>query len=138
MLTYEQARNTIIEQVGKKRGPRATGVVSVWDALGLVLTQEIRTDREYPPFDRSTRDGYAVGAREVVPGAKLPCGGEIDKNSGNLIPVSTEIQRAARRGNPSGNDRIFNRTYNSQRDRADRICQVVTHDKRVTAFNAKV
>jgi len=77
MLSYEQARNKVIEQVGKKRGPRATTVVSVWDALGLVLAQEVRTDREYPPFDRSTRDGYAVCASAATPGAHLKCVGEI-------------------------------------------------------------
>jgi molybdopterin molybdotransferase len=77
MLSYEEARRKVIEQVEKKRGPRATQLVSVWDALGLVLAQEIRTDREYPPFDRSTRDGYAVRAKEVTPGAKLRCVGEI-------------------------------------------------------------
>jgi len=77
MLSYEQARQKIIEQVGKNRGPRATTLVSVWDALGLVLSQEVKTDREYPPFDRSTRDGYAVRAKEAVPGAKLKCVGEI-------------------------------------------------------------
>jgi molybdopterin molybdotransferase len=77
MLSYEQARNTVIEQVGKRKGPRATAVASVWDALGLVLAQEIRTDREYPPFDRSTRDGYALRAKEAAPGAQLKCVGEI-------------------------------------------------------------
>jgi molybdopterin molybdotransferase len=49
----------------------------VWDALGLVLAQEIKTDREYPPFDRSTRDGYAVQSKEVAPSTKLRCAGEI-------------------------------------------------------------
>jgi molybdopterin molybdotransferase len=77
MLTYEQARNKVIEQVGKRKGPRATDVVSVWDALGLVLAQEVQTDREYPPFDRSTRDGYAVRSKEASPGAQLKCVGEI-------------------------------------------------------------
>jgi len=77
MLSYEQARNRLIEEIGKKKGPRATAVVSVWDALGLVLAQEVRTDREYPPFDRSTRDGYALRSKEAVPGAQLKCIGEI-------------------------------------------------------------
>ena len=77
MLSYEQARNKVIEQIAKNSGPRATAVVSVWDALGLVLAQEVRTDREYPPFDRSTRDGYAVRAKEAAAGAKLKCVGEI-------------------------------------------------------------
>jgi molybdopterin molybdotransferase len=77
MLSYEQARNKVIEEVGKRKGPCATAVVSVWDALGLVLAQEVKTDREYPPFDRSTRDGYAVGSREATLGAQLRCAGEI-------------------------------------------------------------
>lgn len=77
MLTFEEARRRVIEQVGKNRGPRGILGVSVWDALGLVLAQEIKTDREYPPFDRSTRDGYAVRSKEVAPGASLKCAGEI-------------------------------------------------------------
>src|SRR5260370_1575002 len=77
MLTYEQARNKVIEQVGKRKGPRATDAVSVWDALGLVLAQDVQTDREYPPFDRSTRDGYALRSNEAAPGAQLKCVGEI-------------------------------------------------------------
>ena len=77
MLRYERARQIVIEEIGKRRGPRATAGVSVWEALGLVLAQEVRTDRQYPPFDRSTRDGYAVCAKEVVPGDKLKCVGEI-------------------------------------------------------------
>src|SRR5216684_8537744 len=77
MLSYEQARNKVIEQVGKRKGPRATAVISVWDALGLVLAQEVKTDRAYPPFDRSTRDGYAVRSKEAGPGAQLKCVGEI-------------------------------------------------------------
>jgi molybdopterin molybdotransferase len=73
MLTYEQARRTVIEQVQKSKGPRATASISVWDALGFVLADEIKTDRDYPPFHRSTRDGYAVTAAEVSPGATLRC-----------------------------------------------------------------
>jgi len=77
MLSYEQARNKVIEEVGKRRGPRATAGASVWDALGLVLAQEVKTDREYPPFDRSTRDGYAVRSNDAATGAQLKCVGEI-------------------------------------------------------------
>src|SRR5467141_2744645 len=83
MLTYEQARNKVIEEVGKRKGPRATAVVSVWDALGLVLAQEVKTDREYPPFNRSTRDGYAVRSKEAAPGAQLKCAGEI--KAGDMV-----------------------------------------------------
>src|SRR5215472_6733525 len=77
MLTFDEARRKVIEQVGKMRGPRVSESVSVWDALGLVLAQEVKTDREYPPFNRSTRDGYAVISRESRPGVQLKCAGEI-------------------------------------------------------------
>src|SRR5216684_8501053 len=77
MLTFEEARGKVIEQVGKRKGPLATAVVRVWDALGLVLAQEVRTDREYPPFDRSTRDGYAVHSNDAASGAQLKCVREI-------------------------------------------------------------
>src|SRR5258705_409533 len=73
MLTYEQARRTVIEQAEKAKGPRATATLSVWDALGFVLAEGIKTDRDYPPFHRSTRDGYAVRAAEVTSGAILRC-----------------------------------------------------------------
>ena len=77
MLTYEQARQTVVDRVKQCKGPRAFANVSVWDALGSVLAQEVRTDREYPPFHRSTRDGYAVRAADAVAGSKLRCVGEI-------------------------------------------------------------
>ncbi len=77
MLNYEQARSRVIEEVAKRKRPPATMLVSVWDALGLVLAQEVKTDREYPPFDRSTRDGFAVCSKEALPGAGLKCVGEI-------------------------------------------------------------
>ena len=108
MLTYEQARNTIIEQVGKQRGPRATTTVSVWDALGLVLAQEVKTDREYPPFDRSTRDGYAVRSIELVPGAQLKCVGEIKAGDTvrDALAAGTCLQIMTGAAVPSGADAV--------------------------------
>jgi molybdopterin molybdotransferase len=77
MLTYELARQELIDQVRKKDRPRAKVRVTVWDALGYVLANEVKTDRDYPSFNRSTRDGYAVKAAEVAAAATLRCVGEI-------------------------------------------------------------
>jgi molybdopterin molybdotransferase len=108
MLSYEEARRKVIEQIGKMRGPRASGSVSVWDALGLVLAQEIKTDREYPPFDRSTRDGYAVRAIEVAPGTELQCIGEI--KAGDVVTkalaVGTCVQIMTGAAVPPGADAV--------------------------------
>ncbi len=53
MLTYDQARQSVIDEVTKKKGPRATAAVNIWESIGYVLAQEIKAEREYPPFDRS-------------------------------------------------------------------------------------
>ena len=108
MHSYEQARNTVIEQVAMKRGPRAAATVSVWDALGLVLAQEVKTDREYPPFDRSTRDGYAVRSKEVLPGAQLKCVGEIKAGDTvrEALATGTCLQIMTGAAVPSGADAV--------------------------------
>src|SRR5579885_3058281 len=77
MLSYEEARRKVIEQVEKRSGARRVERVRVWDALGRILAQEVKADRAYPPFDRSTRDGYAVRAEEARPGVTLRCVDEI-------------------------------------------------------------
>jgi molybdopterin molybdotransferase len=77
ILSYQQARRMVIEQVRSGKLVRPVSNLSVWDALGFVLAQEIKTDREYPPFDRSTRDGYAVRAAETGAGRELRCEREI-------------------------------------------------------------
>ena len=109
MLTFEEARRKVIEQVGRIRGPRAVATVGVWDALGLVLAQEVKTDREYPPFDRSTRDGYAVRSKEVQPGAQLKCAGEIkagDTVTEALTP-GTCVQIMTGAAVPAGADAVI-------------------------------
>jgi molybdopterin molybdotransferase len=88
MLTYEEARHTVVDQVTKAKGPRATTKISVWDALGFVLAEEVKTDREYPPFHRSTRDGYAVRSAEATPGTALRCVAELKAGDAVTQPLA--------------------------------------------------
>jgi molybdopterin molybdotransferase len=108
MLSYEEARQKVIEQVARMKGPRACASVSVWDALGLVLAQEVKTDREYPPFDRSTRDGYAVRSKEVAPGAQLKCVGEIKAGDTVTEPLGSRpcVQIMTGAAVPAGADAV--------------------------------
>jgi molybdopterin molybdotransferase len=128
MLTYEQARRTVIEKVEKAKGPRATADISVWNALGFVLAEEIKTDREYPPFHRSTRDGYAVRAAEVAPGATLRCVAEIkagDTVTQPLAPASC-VQIMTGAAVPEGADAVVmieHTTRNGDSVRLDRAAQ---------------
>ncbi len=108
MLTYEQARQKVIDQVSKKRGPRSNVGISVWDALGYVLAQDVKSDRAYPPFDRSTRDGYAVRAAEAKSGAKLCCAGEIKAGDTVTEPLApgTCVQIMTGAAVPKGSDAV--------------------------------
>jgi molybdopterin molybdotransferase len=77
MLSFADARALVIERSTTHAGTRPTHKRFVNDALGYILAEEIRADRDYPPFDRSTRDGYALRAAELHPGTYLKVIGEI-------------------------------------------------------------
>ena len=64
---FREARDCVIQHV---RG-QASGLseeVDLESAAGRVLAEEICADRDYPPLDRSVRDGFAVHAADL-PGA---------------------------------------------------------------------
>jgi molybdopterin molybdotransferase len=82
MLSFEQAREKIIVAVRALRGTPATETVELSRTCGRVLAQPITADRNYPPFDRSIRDGFAVRSEDAVSGATLRCIGEIKAGSG--------------------------------------------------------
>jgi molybdopterin molybdotransferase len=110
MLRFEEARQLVIEQAEKRAGARGrkTASRSVWDGLGYILAQEVRTDREYPPFDRSTRDGYAVRAGEAAAGAKLRCVGEIKAGDtvSAVLAAGTCVQIMTGAAVPAGADAV--------------------------------
>lgn len=39
--------------------------MALGEALGRVLADDVKADRDYPPFDRSVRDGFAVRAEDL-------------------------------------------------------------------------
>jgi molybdopterin molybdotransferase len=108
MLSYEDARQLVIRHAKNHAGHRPTLSLPVSDALGFVLAQEVRTDREYPPFDRSTRDGYAVRASEATQRASLRCAGEIKAGDTVSLPLEpgTCIQIMTGAAVPAGADAV--------------------------------
>jgi molybdopterin molybdotransferase len=46
--------------------------MSLVDADGLRLAQDVVADRDYPPFDKSLMDGFAVRCADLVADAKTP------------------------------------------------------------------
>ena len=81
ILSVENARAKVVEIVSARATERDTESLDFSTdpsiALGRVLSENIAADRNYPPFDRSIRDGFAIRATDAAqPGARLRIVGE--------------------------------------------------------------
>ena len=63
--------NEALEQVAKAVAPLAVAHVSLNDAFGLTLAENIHSTTDLPPFDKALMDGYAVRSADVVNGRAL-------------------------------------------------------------------
>lgn len=108
MLSFAEARQVVITQSQSHANPRPAVTLPIAHALGHVLAQEIHSDREYPPFNRSTRDGYAVRATEAGQGVRLHCVGEIKAGDTVCEPLApgTCVQIMTGAAVPSGADAV--------------------------------
>lgn len=66
MLSFEQALSEVDARLTAASIAPATEMVSLGQAWGRVLAEDVDADRDYPPFHRSTRDGFAVRSEDVV------------------------------------------------------------------------
>jgi molybdopterin molybdotransferase len=81
MISFEAARAKVIEVISASvcAPERETLDLTVAPSapLGRILAENIVADRNYPPFNRSIRDGFAVRAADTAaPGARLHLVGE--------------------------------------------------------------
>ena len=77
-LSFEEARACVLREVAVLRrlgGDLCSENVTLEQAAGRVLARDACADRDYPPLDRSIRDGFAVRAADL-PG-RLPVTGEV-------------------------------------------------------------
>ncbi|HWZ83753.1 MAG TPA: gephyrin-like molybdotransferase Glp [Terriglobales bacterium] len=90
VVSFEDAFH-IVERQAAKVAVGQTESVDLLSALGRILAEPISADRDFPPFPRATRDGYAVRAADVatVP-ARLETVGEI--KAGDSPKKSFEMQ----------------------------------------------
>jgi molybdopterin molybdotransferase len=65
MISVSEALNLVCQHA--KRLPPAETPLSP-DLLGLVLAEEVRSDLDMPPFDKSMMDGYAVRSADLGTG----------------------------------------------------------------------
>ena len=88
-------------------------------ALGRVLAEPVAADRDFPPFARATRDGFAVRAQDVASGlATLRVVGQVRAGDTYDLPVApgeaVEIMTGA--AVPSGADAVVMVEYTERRE----------------------
>lgn len=66
MLEVDAAREIVLAQ-GKPRNPVVSGVSA--ELLGRVLAEDVRADRDSPPFAKAMMDGYAVRSGDCAGGS---------------------------------------------------------------------
>jgi molybdopterin molybdotransferase len=65
VLEFAEALAEVLRHAAAVAVPREVETVSLESADNRVLAAAVRADREQPPFDRSTRDGFALRAADV-------------------------------------------------------------------------
>src|SRR5215467_12859280 len=66
VLSFEQAYATVLDYARRLQPDVAQGKeLGLLDAMGRVLAEPVLADRDFPPFPRATRDGYAVRAADL-------------------------------------------------------------------------
>jgi molybdopterin molybdotransferase len=78
MLTFEQALTIVKEKLSEAKPSPAIETLPLGRARGRVLAEDVFADRDYPPFHRAIRDGYALrsSALGTLP-AVLECVGQV-------------------------------------------------------------
>jgi molybdopterin molybdotransferase len=64
ILSFEDARHLVEEHAANLR-PRGKELVELLEGAGQVLAEAIVADRNFPPFARAMRDGYALQAADL-------------------------------------------------------------------------
>jgi molybdopterin molybdotransferase len=77
VLSFEDALAVVLAEAGGLAVGGDGEIVGLLEARGRVLAERVAADRDQPPFDRSTRDGYAVRAGDVAAGREMRVVGSV-------------------------------------------------------------
>lgn len=102
-MTVEEAWERF--QAALPPGVDAVEEIALEAALGRVTALAVESGSDVPPFDRSTVDGFALGAADARPGARLrvagevrmgrPCGVAVERGSCVAIPTGGMLPTGA-------------------------------------------
>ncbi|MEZ3486956.1 MAG: molybdopterin molybdotransferase MoeA [Lachnospiraceae bacterium] len=110
ILDLKQAQELLLERVEKIE---ETESISLWDACGRVLSEDVSAGHDQPPFPRSPLDGYAVRSQDIEGASKespaeLTVIDEVDAGhvSGKCVSRGTAIRIMTGAPVPEGADCI--------------------------------
>ncbi len=142
VLSFAEARE-VVEKFAATVEPTAPELMSLLDAVGLVLAEDLRADRDFPPFTRATRDGYAVRAADVVnTPAQLRCIGEIRagaavEESAVSIGMGECVEIMTGAPVPAGADAVVMVEYTSRSGDVVHVQRSVTHGENAVAAGSE-
>jgi molybdopterin molybdotransferase len=109
MISVDQARQMVVDNYRAKQIVLELERVTLDEALGRVLAEDLCADTDQPPFDRSLKDGYAVRSEDVqaVP-AELRVIGESKAGDSRLprVGAGEAAQVMTGAGIPGGADTV--------------------------------
>ena len=141
VLSFEDARH-VVEKHAKQLAPVGKESVELLESQGRILAEAIIADRNFPPFRRAARDGYAVVAADLAAlPAKLDVVGEIRAGvSADSIPTLARGQAASIMTGapaPSGADAIVMVEYTSLEDDKVLITREVSSGENIIAVGSE-
>jgi len=90
VLSFEDARHTVEEHASQLQPVPGRELLAVLDAAGRVLAEPIHADRNFPPFPRAARDGYAIRAADTEGDSfELEVVGEVKAGAANTLTVES-------------------------------------------------
>lgn len=140
-LSFEEARQVVEEHASRLR-PHGRELLELLDSVGRILAEPVAADRNFPPFPRATRDGYAVRAADLekLP-ARLQVAGEIKAGVAPAgLPVLQPGQAAAiMTGAPAplGADAVVMVEYTSREGDTVQIAKGVTAGENIVPVGSE-
>jgi len=122
ILSFDDAYEVVREYCGRilKTEDRPSEEVLLLQSAGRILAEPIKADRDFPPFPRATRDGFAVRADDLARGLMLlRVVGQVRAGDSYDLPVASgeavEIMTGA--AVPAGADAVAMVEYTERKSR---------------------
>ena len=133
ILTFDDAYRLVLTHAERLRVlHRESESVPLLNSLGRTLAEDILADRDFPPFPRATRDGYAVRSQDLQPtSSELEVVGEI-RAGGDLpqgftrLGVGQAISIMTGAPVPEGADAVIMVEYSERQRNQVRFSKSVT------------